>query len=104
MATKLTREEAGDTSLANPKGNLGRGSANFIELDAEKMGVYWPVQPNFDCVWISEALSHFPDKQLFFQNASKVLRPNGKLVIADWFKAEDLTDAQLDADIKPIEG
>ncbi|KAL8685103.1 MAG: hypothetical protein Q9218_007975 [Villophora microphyllina] len=33
----------------------------------------------------------------------KLLRPGGKLVVADWFRAEDLTPAQLDADIKPIE-
>ncbi|EAQ85883.1 hypothetical protein CHGG_07136 [Chaetomium globosum CBS 148.51] len=58
---------------------------------------------DFDVVWISEALSHFPNKALFFQNSHKLLRSGGKLVLADWFKAEDLTESVFDADIKPIE-
>ena len=58
----------------------------------------------FDCVWISEAMSHLPDKELFFKNASALLNGGGKLVVADWFKAAALTNQQLQADIKPIEG
>ncbi len=79
----------------------------FIELDAEKMGDFFTKEPNrtaFDAVWISEAMSHLPDKKLFFQNAGMLLNPRGKLVIADWFKAEGMTDSELDADIRPIEG
>ena len=71
------------------------------------MGEYFTKEPNvatFDVVWISEAMSHLPNKELFFRNAEKLLNPGGKLVIADWFKAQDLTDMELDADIKPIEG
>ena len=98
MATRLTKDEPIED------GSPDHGSASFIELDAEKMGDHWSVQPDFDCVWISEALSHIPDKPLFFRNAFKVLGSNGKLVIADWFKAEDLSDAQMKADITPIEG
>lgn len=91
-------------SAENPAGPipLGDGQANFIELDAEKLGTYFADQEqSFDVVWISEALSHFPNKQLFFENAWKVLRPGGKLVLADWFKSE--TVQQGDSDIKAIE-
>ena len=104
MATRLTKDEPIEGAITKPDGRPSRGSARFIELDAEKMGDYWSVQPDFECVWISEALSHIPDKPLFFQNAFKVLGSNGKLVIADWFKAEDLSDTQVKADITPIEG
>ena len=86
---------------------LNKGKARYIELDAEKMGEYFKNPPNqatFDGVWISEAMSHLPDKKLFFQNAFAVLNSVGKLAVADWFKAEGLTDAQMEADIKPIEG
>ncbi len=86
---------------------LGDGSVRFIELDAEKMGEFFNTEPNvakFDCVWISEAMSHLPNKQLFFQNAAKLLNPGGKLVVADWFKSENLTEEQFKADISPIEG
>lgn len=86
---------------------LGNGSVRFVELDAEKMGDFFSepeTKMTFDCVWISEAMSHLPDKHLFFRNASLLMNNGGKLVVADWFKAEGLTDAQIEADIKPIEG
>ena len=79
----------------------------YVELDAENMGDYFGSTPNkatFDCVWISEAASHLPYKALCFRNAEAVLNSRGKLVVADWFKAESLTNAQIEADIKPIEG
>ena len=110
MARSLTAKEAGTTTEgADPTTyvKLGSGGARFVELDAEKMGDYFNAPRNqtaFDCVWISEAMSHLPDKQLFFHNAHKLLNPGGKLVVADWFKAEDLTREQMEADIKPIEG
>ena len=86
---------------------LGDGRVRFLELDAEKMGDYFTESDtikSFDCIWISEAMSHLPDKELFFRNASTLLKAGGKLIVADWFKAEELTDAQMEADIRPIEG
>ena len=110
LARTLTAKEAG--SEEDPANNtnstkLGEGRVRFVELDAEKMGDFFndsKTKSTFDCVWISEAMSHLPDKELFFRNASMLLNAGGKLVIADWFKAEGLTDAQIEADIKPIEG
>ncbi|MCJ1400926.1 hypothetical protein MMC11_004137 [Xylographa trunciseda] len=105
----MTAKDAGTDSSqvdSNEFTRLGDGQARFVELDAEEMGAHFSTPPNkatFDCVWISEAMSHLPDKKLFFRNASKLLNPGGKLVIADWFKAEGLTTAQIEADIKPIE-
>ncbi|KAI2621722.1 methyltransferase domain-containing protein [Hypoxylon sp. NC1633] len=94
------------------------GAVRFLELDAEKMLDYFrrttpggaeemgegkPAGP-FDCVWISEALSHLPNKELFFSSSFALLGGAGsRLVIADWFKAHGLTPEQEDADIKPIE-
>ncbi|KAK6334398.1 hypothetical protein TWF730_003612 [Orbilia blumenaviensis] len=87
--------------------SLPPGKVRFIELDAEKMGDYFDgtagKEGDYDAVWISEAMSHLPHKQLFFDNAFKLLKSGGKLVVADWFKAEDLTDKQMEDDIKPIE-
>ena len=110
LARTLTTKEAGTGSLHDQPSEFTRldnGGARFVELDAEKMGAYFCTAPNqatFDCVWISEAMSHLPDKRLFFRNASKLLDPGGKLVVADWFKAEGLSTAQTNANIKPIEG
>ncbi|KAK1771249.1 S-adenosyl-L-methionine-dependent methyltransferase [Phialemonium atrogriseum] len=113
IAKRLTKAEA---SKETPEGGtvatedadgflkLGKGKIRFIELDAEKMGdVFEGDSGTFDAVWISEALSHFPDKALFFQNAYKVLKTGGKLAVADWFKADTLGQKEFDSDIKPIE-
>lgn len=108
LAKKLTLEAgSGAAPEADEAMKLGDGSVRFIELDAEKMGEFFTTEPNvakFDCVWISEAMSHLPNKELFFTNAALLLNPGGKLVVADWFKDEDLTEAQFKADISPIEG
>ena len=90
------------SSIDDAFDHLGKGKVKFQELDAETMGDHF-VSSKFDAVWISEAMSHLPNKQLFFENAFKLLKPGGRLVIADWFKAEDLTAAQMESDIKPIE-
>ena len=107
IATDLTLKAAQSGHVPTCNGGpirLRDGSATFLELDAEMLGEHFPRQGTFDCVWISEALSHLPQKQLFFQNAASLLRPNGKLVVADWFKADSLNDSQVVADIRPIEG
>ncbi|MCJ1476083.1 hypothetical protein MMC13_004748 [Lambiella insularis] len=109
LARNLTAKEAGvkcDQVDGAEFYEVGKGKARYVELDAEKMGDYFSNTSNkltFDCVWISEAMSHLPNKELFFQNASKLLNVGGKLVVADWFKAEELSSAQMEADIRPIE-
>lgn len=110
MARDLTARLSGvdeSTLDSNAFMKFGEGNVRYLELDAEKIDDYFGQREekgSFDCVWISEALSHLPGKVLFFQNALRLLKPSGKLVIADWFKAEGLTEAQLMTDIKPIEG
>jgi tocopherol O-methyltransferase len=106
--TKAALENEASTPAASDDDGfikLGDGQVKFLELDAEKMGDFFDDQQgSFDAVWISEALSHFPNKALFFKNVMKVLKPGGKLVLADWFKAENLDDTTFTNDIKPIEG
>jgi tocopherol O-methyltransferase len=110
IANRLTKTAVEDEASSKPPSDqgatrLGEGRVKFLELDAEKMGDFFnDQQGSFDAVWISEALSHFPNKALFFENVMKVLKPGGKLVLADWFKAEDLDDTTFINDIKPIEG
>jgi tocopherol O-methyltransferase len=109
MAQNFTAKESGRRRQAGVEDYdaVGNGKVSFLELDAEKMGEYFHTAPNdttFDAVWISEVMSHLPDKELFFRNAWSVLRDGGKLVIADWFKSEQLTSAEVKADIEPIEG
>ena len=111
IATQLTKDAGGIEIEADEekigkgqqaKLKLGEGSVRLIQLDAEQMGDHF--DPNsFDIVWISEALSHLPNKDLFFQSSSQLLKTGGKLVIADWLKKPDLTAEEFRADIEPIE-
>ena len=86
------------------------GKVRFVELDAENLGDWFRAQQAagngdlYDAVWISEALSHLSCKGLFFQCASRLLRPDGgKVVVADWFKDENLSLEKARQDIRPIE-
>ncbi|KAK7757908.1 hypothetical protein SLS62_000286 [Diatrype stigma] len=112
-----------DASNGDAGVGAGAGSVRFLELDAEKMmerfgsssptagsdkkkgDGYRDGSSRFDCVWISEALSHLPNKPLFFSSSFAVLAAgsSSRLVVADWFKAPDLTPEQVAEDIKPIE-
>lgn len=110
IARRLTKTAAAKTSNGSESNgtsnqdfmHLGNGKVKFVELDAEKMGDVLAAEEKFDVVWISEALSHFPNKPLFFQNTNALLKDGGKLVLADWFKSEDV--GPEDADIRAIEG
>ncbi|KAI0472459.1 tocopherol O-methyltransferase [Xylaria cf. heliscus] len=111
IAKRLTQAEtstAGQSADGADAYSSG-GDCRFLELDAEKMLEHFSADgkpaAEFDAVWISEALSHFPDKPLFFKSAFELLVPGkaSHLVIADWFKAPQLTPAQEKEDIQPIE-
>ncbi|KAI0113747.1 tocopherol O-methyltransferase [Nemania sp. FL0031] len=118
IAKKLTQAEASNSnSSASPYVYQSGGDCRFLELDAERMLQYFSTTAAadsdgkpattalFDAIWISEALSHFPDKPLFFRSAAALLAPgsSSRLVIADWFKAPQLSPEQEKADIQPIE-
>lgn len=69
MARQLTAKEAAskgqDTDGVMPV-KLNDGIVRYMELDAEKMGDFFN-KATFNAVWISEAMSHLPDKELFSQ-------------------------------------
>jgi tocopherol O-methyltransferase len=90
------------TTMDSPIIPLNAGSVKFIQLDAETISPHFPPS-SYNLLWISEALSHLPSKPLFFQNANTLLKPSGRLVIADWVKAPGLSEEQFKLDIEPIE-
>jgi len=86
--------------------NLARrapgASVRFLVMDGEKLD--FPGEDGtFDVVWISEALSHFPHKEHFFAHALRLLKPGGKWVCVDWFKADNLGPKASEGVIREIE-
>eukprot|EP01103_Thecamoeba_quadrilineata_P008567 TRINITY_DN182_c0_g1_i4.p2 TRINITY_DN182_c0_g1~~TRINITY_DN182_c0_g1_i4.p2 ORF type:complete len:121 (+),score=24.45 TRINITY_DN182_c0_g1_i4:219-581(+) len=55
----------------------------FLEMDAENISLV-DQNETFDFVWIVEAMSHFPNKDIFLSHANRLLKPGGKILIADW--------------------
>ncbi len=40
----------------------------------------------FDVVWAQESVCHAPDKRLFLASAHRLLKPGGRLVVAEYFR------------------
>jgi tocopherol O-methyltransferase len=76
-----------------------RVDANFLLMDAEAMRF----EQQFDVLWSVESISHYHDRERFFTSAAKFLKPGGTFAITDWFKKENLTPAETQKLIEPIE-
>jgi tocopherol O-methyltransferase len=76
-----------------------RASVKFIFMDAESM----QFDHGFDVIWSIEAISHLHDKGRFFAAAAQSLKPNGTVVLTDWFQKESLSPREHKKFIEPIE-
>jgi len=70
-------QRATEKSIEEGLGHL----VNFQVADA----LHMPFQDNsFDLVWALESGEHMPDKTAFILECIRVLKPNGRLIIATW--------------------
>jgi MPBQ/MSBQ methyltransferase len=57
------------------------GQCRFAVMDALDLPL---ANGSFDAVWSVEACPHMPDKQRYADELLRVLRPGGRLAVADW--------------------
>jgi tocopherol O-methyltransferase len=85
--------------MANQAARKAKANAKFLCMDAEAMKFKKP----FDVVWSVESISHYPNNEKFFAGAAKLLKPNGRMAITDWFKKDGLTPREHRKFLQPIE-
>jgi tocopherol O-methyltransferase len=75
-----------------------RGLADRVHFDVADFTATPFPDASFDIVWAVESLCHAPRKAAFYQEAARLLRPGGRVVVADFIRAArplDPTGEQL---------
>jgi cyclopropane fatty-acyl-phospholipid synthase-like methyltransferase len=77
----------------------GAIACGFVVMDAEHIAI----REKFDVIWAVEALSHMKHRNSALCDVIALLKTDGRLAIADWFKRKSLTAHQEETYIRPIE-
>ncbi|HEY2766495.1 MAG TPA: methyltransferase domain-containing protein [Pseudonocardiaceae bacterium] len=65
-----------------------RGMADRVRFEqADYAATSFP-DASFDVVWTLEALCHAPSKAAFYREAARLLRPGGRLIVAEYVRAD----------------
>jgi tocopherol O-methyltransferase len=63
-----------------------RGVADLVRLDRLDIARTTLPDSSFDVIWAIESVCHVPDKREFLAEARRLLKPGGRLVVADGFR------------------
>lgn len=80
---------------------LKKDAANLTFILGDWLTNTLPAE-SFDAAIAIESSEHMPDKSRFFEQAHRVLRPGGRLVICAWLAADDPSDAAQRWLLEPI--
>jgi cyclopropane fatty-acyl-phospholipid synthase-like methyltransferase len=78
------------------------GSQDRVGFDLGDAGDLPYADASFDAVLFFESPCHFPDRDRFFAEAWRVLRPGGRLAGEDWLAGDACPPAQRDAWVRRI--
>lgn len=69
-----------------------RGLADQVRFEqADYAATSFP-DASFDVVWVLEALCHAPSKAAFYREAARLLRPGGRVVVAEYVRTDRPVD------------
>ena len=69
-----------------------RGLADRVQFEqADFTATPFP-DAGFDVVWAIESLCHAPDKAAFYREAARLLRPGGRVIIAEYIRVDRPVD------------
>lgn len=66
-----------------------RGMSDVVSFHCEDFTAVNAPDESFDAIVIIESLCHLADKSAFFQEAFRLLKPGGKVVVADYMRVRD---------------
>ncbi|MDQ4105027.1 MAG: methyltransferase domain-containing protein [Actinomycetota bacterium] len=98
LATERNAEVVGITlaarQVAMARGNADRrGLADRVHFEVADFTATSFPDASFDIVWAVESMCHASRKAAFYQEASRLLRPGGRVVVADFVRAARPLDA-----------
>jgi len=70
-----------------------RGLAHRVQFEVADFTATSFPDASFDVVWAVESLCHAAQKAAFYQEAARLLRPGGRVVVADFVRASRPLDA-----------
>jgi tocopherol O-methyltransferase len=69
-----------------------RGLADRVRFEQADYAATTFPDATFDVVWVLEALCHAPSKAAFYREAARLLRPGGRVVVAEYLRTDRPVD------------